>query len=125
MIPTRIYFAFENSDMQLLARSAESLALQKGCDPIRVPWPQTPAKESPEDPDKKERRDRHGKKIYDSAKGRAGEVAQIIQVMSLRPQPLATFMRFYTQLMMGETTLSRAEKELLATVTSAANSCHY
>ena len=64
-------------------------------------------------------------KIYSSAAGRAGEVAKIITVMSQRPRLLSTFIRFYVQLMKSETELPSREKELLATVTSQANGCHY
>lgn len=64
-------------------------------------------------------------KIYSAAQGRAGDVAKIITVMSQRPRLLSTFMRFYIQLMKSETDLPSREKELLATVTSQANGCHY
>ncbi len=64
--------------------------------------------------------------IYKSAIGRAGRVAHIIKLMSLRPKLLGSFMRFYGDLMMDEDSpLSRGERELIATVTSKANSCHY
>ncbi len=64
--------------------------------------------------------------IYKAAMGRTGRVSKIISLMSLRPQLLSSFMRFYTDLMISEdSALSRAERELLATVTSKANSCHY
>ena len=64
-------------------------------------------------------------KIYAGAKGRTGKVAHIIQLMSLRPKLLGSFMNFYVQLMHGDSALSRSEKELLATVTSCANHCVY
>ena len=64
-------------------------------------------------------------KIYEAARGRAGSVAHIITVMSQRPRLLSSFMRFYVQLMKGETSLPAREKELLATVTSRANGCFY
>ncbi len=64
-------------------------------------------------------------KIYASARKRAGSVANIIRVMSLRPKPLSTFMRLYTELMHSDSTLSRSERELLATVTSQVNECFY
>ncbi len=64
-------------------------------------------------------------KIYTAAKGRSGDVAHIITVMSQRPRVLSTFMRFYVQLMKSETTLPSREKELLATVTSEVNGCFY
>ena len=65
------------------------------------------------------------KKIYGMAVERAGGVANIIKVMSLRPGPLSTFMRLYVQLMKEESTLSSADREMLAAVTSEVNGCFY
>ncbi len=64
-------------------------------------------------------------KIYASASQRAGGVANILKVMSLRPRLLGSFMSFYVQLMQSDSSLSRSERELLATVTSQVNECHY
>ena len=64
-------------------------------------------------------------KIYAAASKRAGKVANIIKVMSLKPQPLATFLDLYLQLMRGNSELPRPERELLATVTSEVNGCFY
>lgn len=63
--------------------------------------------------------------IFSAARGRAGDVAHILRVMSLRPDPLGTFMRLYVQLMHDEATLSQADREMLATVTSQVNECFY
>ena len=66
------------------------------------------------------------KKIYDGGVERAGEVANIIRVMSLRPRPLGMMMEFYMHTMLGpKSALSRYEREMLATVTSQCNSCFY
>ena len=66
------------------------------------------------------------KKIYDSGIERVGEVANIIRIMSLRPRPLGMMMDFYVHTMLGPSSaLSRAEREMLATVTSEVNSCFY
>ena len=64
-------------------------------------------------------------KIYAGGRERSGDVANIVRVMSLRPKELNTFLNLYLQLMVGESTLPRAERELLATVTSVANGCFY
>jgi len=45
--------------------------------------------------------------------------------MSLRPETLHASMEMYKAIMFGPSSLSRAERELLATVTSSANDCHY
>ena len=63
--------------------------------------------------------------IYRDAIGRVGSVAEVIKIQSLRPDLLLTFMRFYQQSMFGESELTRAEREMLATVTSHANDCFY
>ena len=45
--------------------------------------------------------------------------------MSLRPPVLRASMALYREIMFGESGLSRKERELLATVASAEQSCHY
>jgi len=62
---------------------------------------------------------------YDAAIERAGKVFNILKAMSLRPGVLRASMELYKEIMFGESGLSRRERELLATVTSAAQSCHY
>jgi alkylhydroperoxidase family enzyme len=62
---------------------------------------------------------------YDAAIGRAGKVFNIVKAMSLRPEVLHASMEMYKAIMFGPSHLSRAERELLATVTSSANDCHY
>ena len=62
---------------------------------------------------------------YDSAIARAGKVFNIVKSMSLRPAVLRQSMDLYRAIMFGASELSRAERELLATVVSAANECRY
>jgi alkylhydroperoxidase family enzyme len=62
---------------------------------------------------------------YDAAVERAGKVFNILKAMSLRPGVLRASMELYREIMFGESGLSRRERELLATVTSAEQSCHY
>ena len=62
---------------------------------------------------------------YDAAVERAGKVFNILKAMSLRPGVLRASMELYTEIMFGESGLSRQERELLATVASAEQSCHY
>ena len=45
--------------------------------------------------------------------------------MSLNPPVLHASMELYKAIMFGESRLSRRERELLATVTSSEQSCHY
>jgi alkylhydroperoxidase family enzyme len=65
------------------------------------------------------------KEEYDAAVERAGKIFNILKAMSLRPGVLRASMELYREIMFGESGLSRRERELLATVTSAEQSCHY
>ena len=62
---------------------------------------------------------------YDAAIRRAGKVFNIVKAMSLRPGVLKRSMEMYKAIMFGPSGLSRVERELLATVTSRRNDCHY
>ena len=65
------------------------------------------------------------KKEYDAAVGRTGKVFNIVKAMSLRPGVLSRSMKLYKAVMFGPSGLSRQERELLATVVSRVNECHY
>jgi uncharacterized peroxidase-related enzyme len=62
---------------------------------------------------------------YDAAVQRAGKVYNIVRSMSLRPAVLKRSMEMYKAIMFGPSSLTRQERELLATVVSATNECHY
>ncbi|HSG12679.1 MAG TPA: carboxymuconolactone decarboxylase family protein [Gaiellaceae bacterium] len=62
---------------------------------------------------------------YAAARERAGKVFLILKAMSLNPRVLRASIELYKEIMFGESGLSRRERELLATVTSAEQSCHY
>jgi alkylhydroperoxidase family enzyme len=62
---------------------------------------------------------------YEAAVERAGKVFNILKAMSLRPRVLRASIDLYREIMFGESGLSRKERELLATVASAEQSCHY
>ncbi len=62
---------------------------------------------------------------YEAAVERAGKVFNILKAMSLRPGVLRASMALYREIMFGESGLSRKERELLATVASAEQGCHY
>ncbi len=62
---------------------------------------------------------------YDAAVARAGKVFNIVKSMSLRPDVLRRSMEMYRAVMFGPSGLTRQERELLATVVSATNECHY
>jgi uncharacterized peroxidase-related enzyme len=62
---------------------------------------------------------------YEAARRRAGKVFNIVKVQSLNPAALRAGVQLYLTVMYGESKLSRAERELVATVTSWANRCFY
>jgi uncharacterized peroxidase-related enzyme len=65
------------------------------------------------------------KQEYDAAVQRAGKVFNILKVQSLNPAVLQASMQMYRTTMFGPSGLSRAEREMLATVVSWANHCFY
>lgn len=65
------------------------------------------------------------KRQFDAALERAGRVWHIVHVMSLNPEAMRDSLRFYVTIMMGESPLSRVQRELLATVVSAELDCFY
>ena len=62
---------------------------------------------------------------YDLAVARAGKVFNILKVQSLNPRALRRSVQMYLATMYGPSGLSRAEREMLATVVSWANRCFY
>jgi len=64
-------------------------------------------------------------RIFAAAHERAGKVFGILRIMSQSPDSLQASMAFYATLMRGESPLSRAQREMLATAVSRVNDCHY
>lgn len=62
---------------------------------------------------------------YAAAVGRAGKVFNIVRSMSLSPHVLHASIELYKAIMFGPSGLTRQERELLGTVVSATNDCHY
>ena len=65
------------------------------------------------------------KQIVDAAYKRASRVFNIVRIMSLNPATLQSSLGFYQTSMMGPSPLSRAMRELLATVVNRVNNCFY
>lgn len=66
------------------------------------------------------------RRLYDTAVKRAGKVFQILQVQSPRPDTLRASTQLYMEVMYSEKShLSRRQREMIATVVSRANDCHY
>lgn len=62
---------------------------------------------------------------FEKARGRAGRVYNIVRTMSPNPAVLEASMALYLAIMRGPSPLSRREREMLATLVSTLNHCHY
>ena len=62
---------------------------------------------------------------YDAATERAGKVFNVVKIQGVRPRVLRSGIALYSQIMHGESELTRAEREMIAVVVSQANDCHY
>ena len=67
------------------------------------------------------------KELYDrAAKAGGGRVGPMVRAGSLNPSALEGRMQLHRALMYGRTSsLSRAEREMIAVVTSVVNQCHF
>jgi alkylhydroperoxidase family enzyme len=65
------------------------------------------------------------KQEFDNAQRRAGRVWNIVHIMSLNPAVMKAGMEQYLALMYAPSPLTRVQRELLATVTSAELACRY
>lgn len=63
--------------------------------------------------------------VYRKLFGNAEETAHILSVHSLHPESLSSHVQLYKTLMFGKSPLSRPRREMIATVVSQANDCHY
>ena len=63
---------------------------------------------------------------YGQAADRAtGRVAHILKVHSLNPRSLIAHRSLYRTIMFGSSPLKRYQREMIGTVVSALNGCHY
>lgn len=62
---------------------------------------------------------------YDAATRRAGRIWNIVSIQSQLPEVMRDSMRLYSSIMFGESPLTRAQREMIAVVTSGTNECHY
>lgn len=66
------------------------------------------------------------KEEYDAALARAGQLYNIVKLLSVRPKSMRPFIELYIAIMFDEDSpLSRMQREMIATVVSKANECHY
>ncbi len=65
-------------------------------------------------------------RLYQAAIKRAGKVFNVIRLQSPRPHILRASTALYLEVMQGtRSPLSRAQREMIATVVSGVNACHY
>ena len=62
---------------------------------------------------------------YDAAMRRGGRIWNIVSIQCQLPEVMRDSMRLYQSIMYGPSPLSRAQREMMAVVTSQANECHY
>ena len=63
---------------------------------------------------------------YDAiAQGPSGRVPPLMKTLSLNPAGLGGFHQFYSAISAGGSTLGRRKEEMIATVVSTLNRCHY
>ena len=65
------------------------------------------------------------KTFFDSSMRRAGKIYQIVHIQSVNPPVLKASLDFYRTIMHGASPLSRQRREMIATVVSSINHCHY
>jgi alkylhydroperoxidase family enzyme len=65
------------------------------------------------------------KREYERALRRAGRIWNIVSIMSPNGEVMRDSMRLYAATMFADSPLTRAQREMIAVVTSQANDCHY
>lgn len=64
-------------------------------------------------------------RAYEEALQRAGRIWNIVATMSPNGPVMRDSMRLYSAVMHGQSPLTRAQREMIAVVTSQANGCDY
>ncbi|NCP21639.1 MAG: peroxidase [Flavobacteriales bacterium CG_4_9_14_0_2_um_filter_35_242] len=65
------------------------------------------------------------KEIYDEIIQKRGQLAEVHKIQSLRPESIIKHIDLYMEIMFSKSDLSRAEREMMAVVTSVSNQCFY
>ncbi len=63
--------------------------------------------------------------IYNNIVKTRGQLADVHKIQSLRPKSIVAHMELYMEIMFKKSELSRANREMIATVVSVANGCLY
>jgi uncharacterized peroxidase-related enzyme len=65
------------------------------------------------------------KSMYEGILKQRGWIPNIVKSTTIRPELTRAWMSVFTTLMFGPSALSRAQREMIATVVSVANRCRY
>lgn len=65
------------------------------------------------------------RKEYDAALRRAGRIWNIVSIQGQLPEVMRDSLRLYQSIMFGPSPLTRAQREMMAAITSQVNDCHY
>ncbi|CAK0747833.1 Alkyl hydroperoxide reductase AhpD [Azospirillaceae bacterium] len=64
-------------------------------------------------------------KFFGKCQEKLGLIPNVLKSYSLRPRKLRNFISLYNELMLGESGLSKLEREMIAVVVSSVNRCYY
>lgn len=62
---------------------------------------------------------------FSKCEEKLGMIPNVLKSYALRPEKLRTFAKMYNELMLGESGLTKLEREMIAVTVSAANRCYY
>lgn len=65
------------------------------------------------------------KKYFAKCEEKLGMVPNVIRAVAQNPKKARTFIAMYNELMLGESGLSKLEREMIAVVVSSCNRCYY
>ncbi len=65
------------------------------------------------------------RQYFDKCTEKLGFVPNVLKAYGLRPKKLHNFIKLYNELMLGDSGLSKLEREMIAVVVSSANRCYY
>jgi uncharacterized peroxidase-related enzyme len=65
------------------------------------------------------------KKYFDVCREKLGFVPNVLKAYAFRPKKLPNFVNFYNELMLGDSGLTKLEREMIAVVVSSTNHCFY
>ncbi|MFV0475712.1 MAG: peroxidase-related enzyme [Pikeienuella sp.] len=65
------------------------------------------------------------KRYFEVCQEKLGLVPNVLRSYAFAPEKLRAFSKMYNELMLGESELSKAEREMISVAVSAENHCHY